>query len=362
MAVFSVTAITALLFANMFTFISLNAQGNDRSLTLLQSIHLLFQGGDWPLGLIILTVIIVLPLLFSGSLNLLLYAIHSQNVSAKLFSLLRAIKAFQFWNMAEIYFLGVLVSIVKVVSLADISLGPSFWFFGLFCMAQLAAMQYLDSFQLANQLRAMIQQRSGVSAVPEDASGGELNCPHCGELQASTNKQCRLCSAPINHRKADSLQRTWLFLITGVLLYIPANLLPIMTTTTLGQSEPSTIVGGVLLLWEHGSYPIATVIFVASIAVPIGKFLVLLVLVAGEQFQLLDHPQAQITAYRVTEFIGRWSMVDVFVVAFLAGLIQMGNLMTIIPGPAVLAFAAMVVSTMLAAESFEPKMFWDQYE
>ena len=354
MAVYSATAIAALVFANMFTFINLSAQGNDRSLTLPQSIHLLFREGDWPLGLIILTVIIVLPLLFTFFLNLLLYAVHSQIMPTKLFFLLRIISFFKFWNMAEIYFLGVLISLVKIISLADVSLGPSFWFFGFFCVAQLAAMQYLDSFQLTNQIRAIIQRQRVASEAPVKESAGELH--------GLTNEQRQLCTAPLHRRKVDSLQRTWLFLTTGLLLYIPANLLPIMTTTTLGQSDPSTIVGGVLLLWEHGSYPIALVIFVASIAVPIGKFLVLLVLVAGEQFRLLDNPQAQTNAYRVTEFIGRWSMVDVFVVAFLAGLIQMGNLMAILPGPAVLAFAGMVVATMLAADSFEPKLFWDEHE
>jgi paraquat-inducible protein A len=197
---------------------------------------------------------------------------------------------------------------------------------------------------------------------PEAQSSVELSCHHCAMVQPAVNRHCDFCRAAVHHRKVDSLQRTWLFLLTGLLFYIPANLLPIMVTSTLGAAQPNTIVGGVLLLWEHGSYPIAIVIFIASVAVPMGKFLVLLGLASGARFRLFAGPQAKVVAYRATEFIGRWSMVDVFVVAFLAALIQLGNVMAIQPGPAVLAFAAMVVSTMLAAASFEPKMFWDDIE
>ena len=214
------------------------------------------------------------------------------------------------------------------MSLAEIEFGPSFWFFALFSMALIASLLHLDNYQLTRDINKLGKQ----GAVEE------------------------------HHRKPDSLQRTAAYLITGVLLYIPANLMPIMTVTTLGNPEPNTIVGGVITLLEHGSYPIAAVIFVASVLVPLGKFLVLTWLLLSEQFQLFRRPDAKIAAYRATEFVGRWSMVDVFVVAFLAGLVQFGNVMAIYPGPAVIAFAGMVVATMLAAASFEPKMFWDNYE
>ncbi|HNP27158.1 MAG TPA: paraquat-inducible protein A, partial [Nitrosomonas sp.] len=150
--------------------------------------------------------------------------------------------------------------------------------------------------------------------------------------------------------------------VTGMLLYIPANFLPIMITRSLGTEETSTIIGGVLMLWQHGSYPIAAVIFIASIAVPIGKFLVLTALLTMQQFNLYRDQQSKITAYRVIEFVGRWSMVDVFVVAFLAGLIQMDNLMSVYPGSAILAFAGMVIATMLAAENFDTRPFWNNDE
>lgn len=363
MMTFSATAVIALFFSNTFNFVTLGAQGSEVKLTLLQSIHALFVQGNSVLALTILMVIIVLPVIFLSVLGLLLLTIEPQTVTARSIALLRIVNVFRFWNMTEIYFLGVLVSLIKLVSLANISLGPSFWFFALFCLAQIAVLLHIDTFQLGHQIRILVKQQSeNTEGQSYPLSDNELSCHHCARLQSTNNRRCDFCGTKLHYRKVNSLQRSWIFLMTGILLYIPANALPIMVTSTLGRSESTTIVEGVLLLMEHGSYPIALVIFIASVVVPMGKFLILLALILSAQYRLFNRPQEKIIAYRVTEYIGRWSMVDVFVVAFLAGLIQLGNVMTIYPGPAVLAFAGMVIATMLAAASFEPKLFWDHYE
>ncbi len=187
-------------------------------------------------------------------------------------------------------------------------------------------------------------------------------CHHCVTLQPQSNNRCVFCFSMLHHPGKHSLQKTWAYLITAIVLYIPANMLPIMNTNSLGNESPSTIVGGVILMWEHGSYPVALIIFIASIVVPIAKFLILIGLCLSEQFNRYNKPHSKMLAYRLTEFIGRWSMVDVFVVAFLASLIQLGNLMSVYPGPAVLAFAGMVISTMLAASSFDSSVFWNNDE
>jgi paraquat-inducible protein A len=159
-----------------------------------------------------------------------------------------------------------------------------------------------------------------------------------------------------------SLQRTLALLFTAMLLYIPANVLPIMTTTQLGTTEPSTILGGVVLLIHHESYPIAAVIFIASVMVPTGKMISILWLCWGvSRGQKTSHRQ-RTKMYRVTEFVGKWSMTDVFVVAILVALIQMGGLLTINAGSAAIAFGGVVVVTMLAAESFDPRLIWDNEE
>lgn len=178
--------------------------------------------------------------------------------------------------------------------------------------------------------------------------------------EAKHRMSCGFCEHPISIKTHFSLEKTWIFLLTGLLLYIPANLWPIMYTTQLASETPNTIVGGVLSLWEHGSYPIAIIIFVASVIVPIAKFTVLISLCIIEQFNIVHDKKMRMKWYRVTEAIGRWSMIDVFAVAFLAALIQMGNLMSVTPGPAVLAFAGMVVATMLAAESFDSRVIWQE--
>lgn len=187
------------------------------------------------------------------------------------------------------------------------------------------------------------------------------SCHHCGTVQKTDLTQCSFCHAHIHQYTEKSAQQCWLFLITGLFLYVPANMLPIMRTSQLGNDSLTTITGGVILLWEHDSYLVAAIIFIASVLVPIAKFIALTGLCLAEQFKLYENPQNKMLIYRAIEFIGRWSMVDVFVVAFLASLIQMGNLMSVYPGPAVLAFAGMVVFTMLSANSLNPKLFWKQH-
>lgn len=188
-----------------------------------------------------------------------------------------------------------------------------------------------------------------------------LSCHHCMLVHEANTHHCSFCHATLHTPTPLSLQRSWIFLLTALLLYFPANLLPIMLTNSLGKHTSNTIAGGVLLLWEHGSYFIAAIIFVASLVVPIGKFVALFLLCISETFDLHLTAQNKTTIYRVTEYVGRWSMIDVFVVAFLAGFIQMGEIMSIYPGPAALSFAGMVVFTMLAANSINPKQFWNQH-
>jgi len=163
-------------------------------------------------------------------------------------------------------------------------------------------------------------------------------------------------------RKTDSLNRTLALLITACILYIPANIYPIMVTDQLGTSTDSTIIGGVLLLISMGSIPIAAVIFIASVIVPVGKILAMFYLCFTVSRGTSVSPRQLTIAYRMTEFIGKWSMVDVFVVAILVALVHLGGILVIRPGIAAVAFAGLVMVTMVAAESFDPRLFWDQQE
>jgi paraquat-inducible protein A len=163
-------------------------------------------------------------------------------------------------------------------------------------------------------------------------------------------------------RKNDSIQRTLALLITASLLYIPANLYPIMYTDQLGTTEASTILGGVVLLINLGSAPVALVIFIFSVLVPSGKLMAMFYLVWTVERHSPLNPRQRSVMYRITEFIGKWSMVDVFVVSILVALVHLSGILVIRPGIAALSFAGVVIVTMLAAESFDSRLIWDNME
>lgn len=187
-------------------------------------------------------------------------------------------------------------------------------------------------------------------------------CSMCFRVNPLQNKHCYHCDykIPVSHHKA--LQNTLAWLITSIILYVPANFYPIMLTLYLGDKTESTIFGGVLTLWSHGSYPIAIIIFVASVMIPVLKIVALATLcyfaIDTKRVDYRNHHKI----LRLTELVGRWSMVDIYVVTVLVALIQMGNIMTIKPGEASIAFAAMVVTTMIAAMSFDPKLIWQKID
>jgi paraquat-inducible protein A len=190
------------------------------------------------------------------------------------------------------------------------------------------------------------------------AARGLARCHSCGRVEPQETGHCPRCEAPLHLRKPASLQRTVALTISAVLLYFPANLLPVLRIeSVLKGSQQNTILSGVVQFWQDGDYPVALIIFTASVMIPILKVLALATLCLGVQSG--RWPRAMTRLYRVTEYIGRWSMVDVFVVAILVGVVQLGAVMTINPGPGALAFAGVVVLTMFAAHSFDPRLIWD---
>ena len=199
---------------------------------------------------------------------------------------------------------------------------------------------------------------SGETAVSRNLAA----CHVCCKLAPAELHHCPRCGSAMHLRKNDSIQRTLALLITACILYIPANLYPIMITDQMGQSEGSTILGGVILLIHHGSIPVALVIFLFSVMVPVGKLMSMFYLVWTVKRHSPASPRQRTIMYQVTEFVGKWSMVDVFVVAILVALVHLGGLLAIRPGIAALSFAGVVIVTMIAAESFDPRLIWDQME
>lgn len=199
---------------------------------------------------------------------------------------------------------------------------------------------------------------------PTAAEAGLIACHDCGLLSRRPEREqalaCPRCGARLHLRKPDALNRTWAWMLAACILYIPANTLPIMTVTTLGRDEPSTILGGIILLWKLDMWPLALLVFVASFLVPMAKLAVLALLLVTVRRRSRWAQRHRALLYRLTEIVGRWSMLDVFVVAILGALVAFGNLATIHGGPGATAFGAVVVLTMLAAQSFDPRLIWDE--
>lgn len=212
--------------------------------------------------------------------------------------------------------------------------------------------------------------RGNDGVTPTGARLGLYGCPTCGRVSqllhpvtADAALQCPRCATPLHRRKPNSLQRTWAYLIAATILYIPANLLPIMSTSNVFEGETQhTILGGINELRTGGDWMLAVIVFIASIAVPMLKIGVLLVLTItaqrGSRWKQLERAQL----YRMIDAVGHWSMLDVFVVVLLVGTIRFGPLGGVTPEPGLLAFGAVVVLTMLAAGSFDPRLIWPEEE
>jgi paraquat-inducible protein A len=200
-------------------------------------------------------------------------------------------------------------------------------------------------------------------AAPSAAQAGFVSCETCGLLSRPVHPaqpgHCPRCSAELVWRRHQSIQRTWALVIAAAICYVPANLLPVMTTNTLVSSEPETIMGGVIYLYNSGSWPLALIVLIASVMIPLGKLIALAYLLLTVQRSSVKNNRDRARLYRLVDLIGRWSMLDVFVDTFVVALVQLQPLMSVQAGPGVAFFMSVVVLTMLAAQSFDPRLIWD---
>jgi paraquat-inducible protein A len=195
------------------------------------------------------------------------------------------------------------------------------------------------------------------------ARAGLVSCETCSLLTRPVHPEhpghCPRCGAELELRHPHSIQYTWALVIAAAICYIPANVLPVLTTTAFGSAESDTIMGGVVFLYTSGSWPLALIVLIASVMVPLGKLVALAYLLITVQRGIPGGGRDRTRLYRMVEFIGRWSMLDVFVDTYTVALVQLQPLMSVAPGPGVLFFAGVVVLTMIAAETFDPRLIWD---
>ena len=193
---------------------------------------------------------------------------------------------------------------------------------------------------------------------------GLMSCHVCGQLahipaDRAALLRCPRCRAPMHPRTPASVSTTWALIIASAVLFVPANLLPMMTTSSLLGRQQDTIMSGVVFLWQSGSWPLAAVVFFASIMVPLLKIIALAWLTVTVQRRSRRSVMQRTRLYRIVEFVGRWSMLDIYVITILVALVNFRGLATIEAGPAAIAFGAVVVLTMFAAMSFDPRLIWD---
>lgn len=326
---YSFSALVLLLLSLPFNFLTFKASGQKHSIDLPSGITVLIEQDYMSLAIITSLATVLLPGIVLSGMFLLSLAQIRQRRPFYLNRLFGLVKTLMPWSMAEIFLVGALVSLIKITELADVAIGMSFYaFIGFSAFTALCISQF-------DTTRYQMWLQEGVPPLPKPLS----------EAQAS-----------------ESIQRTWALLLTACILYIPANVLPIMYTELFGQETPNTIIGGVISLWESGSYPVALVILFASVVVPVAKIVILAWLNFSVQREKTSSQKLRVRYYRVTEAVGRWSMIDVFVVAVLVALIQMGSTLSIYPGQAALAFCAVVFVTMIAAMTFDSRLIWQPWK
>ena len=307
------------------------------------------------MGEILLIFVLLTPAVFLSIVLYLYEGLRREKLLPGMVWMARISSRLKPWMMVDVFMLGVLVSMIKMGSYAELYPGWSFWAFLLFTITLTRASSMIDTHWLHQQIYRL-QQIDPVGHEPAQAMG----CHVCGFLSPADATACSHCGSALHHRRPYSLQWTLALLAAAIVFYLPANLYPMMLTESLGTTTASTILQGVILIWELGDYPVALVILIASICIPVCKIISIsmrcLAAVRSRRGKAVTYTKL----YRITEFIGRWSMVDVFVVTILVALVHMGSLMSIYPGTASLSFAAVVILTMLSAMSFDVRLIWDQ--
>ena len=347
------TTFILFILANSYPFLSLELGGRIEENILLSGGLAMYQMGMGELGILIFLTSIGFPFITIVGMLYMMVPVRMGIVPPAMGPVYRIIEAINPWSLISVFMLGVLISIVKLQDLANVIPGISLY----------ALVGLLVSFAAARANFDPEVLWEHIDYQPPDISNPKalMNCHTCGLLSnAKTGLgDCPRCSAPLHHRKQNSITRTWALLFTATILIIPANVYPVMTVIQFGQGEPNTIISGVLHLIESGMWGLAMIVFVASIVIPVMKLIILSFLLITVQRNSTWRQRDRTMLYRITESVGAWSMVDIFLVGILSALVSLDVLSTIRPGIGASFFAAVVVTTMFAAHSFDPRLIWD---
>ncbi len=360
----AISALALFVLANVYPLIALELEGRVEESLVLSGVRALWQAGMAALAVVVLLTSFVFPLLTLLGLLWLLLPVRLGYLAPGAATVLRVLRQIGPWTLLGVFMLGVLIAFVKLADLATVLPGVSLYaFFGLI-LCTTAAMAGFDT--------SLLWPRVGPRSVPlaaraRAADHGLQACHTCSLLldapRAGQHAACPRCGTPLHAEdRARSVARTWALLLSAAVLIVPANVYPVMTIIRFGQGEPNTILQGVVHLVHAGLYGLALIVFVASIAVPVMKLVLLAYLLVSVQRRSPWRPRDRTRLYRITELVGAWSMVDIFLVAILSALVSLDTLATIAPGVGATWFGAVVVVTMFAAQSFDPRLIWDHAE
>lgn len=346
------------LIANLFPVVHLSMAGKTVAPTFPKALLLIWQQGYWGLSVMAGLVGFWLPLfqlIFQfWALDLIA---REKPLPADFGVGLRALSHLEHWSMTAVLFLGLIVAIVKFAGIGHLTVAPGLYaFFALtFLLTGLSRITAGRLWRWAEDRDLVpIATRQDLKAYPAWSA-----CTHCGFVQSSRNSRCGRCAAPVHKRKPNSRARVAALVLTACVFYIPANVLPVMELRSIMGTSAHTILGGVIQLWQLGSWDLALIVFIASIVVPITKLLALVILLIGRRWRGNEVQRQRNRIYDMVELIGQWSMLDVFVVVLMAALANFPGLSQIIPGAGALSFGIVVVLTMLAALSYDPRQGWD---
>ena len=360
-----VAAIILFLLANTFPFVALQYGDRIEQSLLISGGFALQRAGMGEIGLLVLLTSVVFPFLTICGMLYLLLPLRFGVRPPWMTPVWRLVRALSPWSLIGVFMLGLLVSVVKLQDLATIVPGVAFYaFIGLLVVSAAAAASF-DRATLWPRQGPVADSAAANQAAESAATMGYATCHTCDLLVrrpgSGARWACPRCGSAVHGmRAANSIARTWAYLAAATLLLIPANLYPVMTVTRFGMGEPSTILSGVVHLVEDGAWPLGLLVFFASFIVPLSKIAALAFLLVtvqrGSAWRLRDRTRL----YRLTELVGAWSMVDIFLVGILVSLVRMDGLATVYPGVGASFFAAAVVMTLMAAHSFDPRLLWDR--
>ena len=358
----SLAALGLFVLANVFPFITLKLEGRLEENLIISGVLAMWREGMPELALLVFLTAVLFPLLMVSALLWLLVPVRLGFRAPATAAVHRLVQAIAPWTLPGVFMLGALIAFVKLLDIATVIPGVSMMALTGLIVAATAAASSFDTVLLWPRIGPPTPSGEHYPRPPvltaQDLA--LVGCHTCTLLVPRTTDACPRCGDPVHEsRKTDSLARTWALVVSALLLLVPANVYPVMTLIRFGQGEPSTILGGVVHLIESGMWGLALIVFVASVAIPALKLGLLVYLLLSVQRGSAARPRDRTRLYRLTEAVGAWSMVDIFLVAILSALVNLQALATIRPGVGASFFAAVVVITMFAAHSFDSRLIWD---